>query len=214
MALINCPECNHEVSDTATICPNCGFALRKDINIQKRTSFFEAHKKAIIGVIVIVAIIITGVVYNQTYTPSSPFDKLRSGMTRAEVNSTLGEPSRKSENYDADNYDNEYFMGLNGDLSVWYTSSEGEISHAFWDYYTSSLYFPDSTKGLENYEKQINKIIKYYTKLYGEPQIDTYSQVADIEYTWIDTYGSEISLRLEKDSPLTDVDSISLYYDP
>ena|GEM_PF-2815177 len=29
MALINCPECNKEVSDKATSCPNCGVAIRK-----------------------------------------------------------------------------------------------------------------------------------------------------------------------------------------
>lgn len=27
MALINCPECNHQVSDAASACPNCGFGL-------------------------------------------------------------------------------------------------------------------------------------------------------------------------------------------
>lgn len=29
MALINCPECNKEVSGTALKCPSCGFQLRK-----------------------------------------------------------------------------------------------------------------------------------------------------------------------------------------
>ncbi len=29
MALINCPECNNQVSDTALICPHCGYQLRK-----------------------------------------------------------------------------------------------------------------------------------------------------------------------------------------
>ncbi len=29
MALVNCPECNHEVSDTAMTCPHCGYDLRK-----------------------------------------------------------------------------------------------------------------------------------------------------------------------------------------
>lgn len=32
MALINCPECNHEISDTAKSCPNCGYTIRKVIN--------------------------------------------------------------------------------------------------------------------------------------------------------------------------------------
>ena len=27
MALIKCPECNHEISDKAKMCPNCGYEL-------------------------------------------------------------------------------------------------------------------------------------------------------------------------------------------
>ena len=27
MALVKCPECNHDVSDTAATCPNCGYDL-------------------------------------------------------------------------------------------------------------------------------------------------------------------------------------------
>lgn len=29
MALIECPECGKDVSDTAKVCPNCGFSLKK-----------------------------------------------------------------------------------------------------------------------------------------------------------------------------------------
>jgi hypothetical protein len=29
MALISCPECGHDVSDSAVTCPNCGFRLKK-----------------------------------------------------------------------------------------------------------------------------------------------------------------------------------------
>lgn len=36
MALINCPECNREVSDKAEICPNCGFAVAKHIERQNK----------------------------------------------------------------------------------------------------------------------------------------------------------------------------------
>lgn len=37
MALIKCPECNHDVSDTAALCPNCGFDIAKCIS-EKRFS--------------------------------------------------------------------------------------------------------------------------------------------------------------------------------
>lgn len=29
MALINCPECNKEISTEATACPNCGYNIKK-----------------------------------------------------------------------------------------------------------------------------------------------------------------------------------------
>lgn len=30
MALINCPECNKEISDKAVSCPNCGYPMKTD----------------------------------------------------------------------------------------------------------------------------------------------------------------------------------------
>lgn len=30
MALIRCPECNHEISDTAKFCPNCGYVMKQE----------------------------------------------------------------------------------------------------------------------------------------------------------------------------------------
>lgn len=49
MALINCPECNREVSDKAEICPNCGFAVAKHIERQNKIIKIqeEAEKKHI-----------------------------------------------------------------------------------------------------------------------------------------------------------------------
>lgn len=34
MALIRCPECNHEISDTAKFCPNCGYVMKQEEPIQ------------------------------------------------------------------------------------------------------------------------------------------------------------------------------------
>lgn len=38
MALINCPECNKEISDKANSCPNCGFPISEYIKDQKDDS--------------------------------------------------------------------------------------------------------------------------------------------------------------------------------
>ena len=45
MALINCPECSTEVSDTAMKCPKCGVQLRKT----KRGIFGKLVKWSFIG---------------------------------------------------------------------------------------------------------------------------------------------------------------------
>lgn len=39
MALIRCPECNHEISETAESCPNCGYKLAEKREEQKETPF-------------------------------------------------------------------------------------------------------------------------------------------------------------------------------
>ena len=44
MAMINCPECKAEVSDSALKCPSCGFQLRKS----KRSIFGKIIKWAFI----------------------------------------------------------------------------------------------------------------------------------------------------------------------
>lgn len=38
MALINCPECGHQVSDKAAVCPNCGVAIAGNPDIINHTS--------------------------------------------------------------------------------------------------------------------------------------------------------------------------------
>ncbi|MBQ6995592.1 MAG: zinc-ribbon domain-containing protein [Lachnospiraceae bacterium] len=34
MALVKCPECSHEISDTAKHCPNCGYRKKKYIDMK------------------------------------------------------------------------------------------------------------------------------------------------------------------------------------
>lgn len=62
MALIKCPECGKELSDTVKFCPNCGYKLkginRKFSQISKSTKkrFFVAAV-CFVGVIVLIAIL-------------------------------------------------------------------------------------------------------------------------------------------------------------
>lgn len=41
MALIDCPGCNHNISDIAVLCPKCGFVLQSDPEQSKYKEFFS-----------------------------------------------------------------------------------------------------------------------------------------------------------------------------
>lgn len=58
MALINCPECNKEISDKAISCPNCGYPLNQkptdescEYNVIITKLFDNCNKIALIGAI-------------------------------------------------------------------------------------------------------------------------------------------------------------------
>ena len=59
MALIKCPECGKEVSDTVKECPNCGFKLKKD--------FIQLHKKLICIIALILILGAGGIIYISSY---------------------------------------------------------------------------------------------------------------------------------------------------
>jgi len=57
MALINCPECNREVSDTAMTCPNCGYSLKETTKDVVKKTMKNSRKKIIATVIVLIVLI-------------------------------------------------------------------------------------------------------------------------------------------------------------
>lgn len=57
MALINCPECNKEISDTVKTCPHCGYKLPKTKKIQSPNG---KRKRVVIIIGVFLALIVIG----------------------------------------------------------------------------------------------------------------------------------------------------------
>lgn len=68
MALINCPECSHQVSELAPSCPNCGAPIAKILNPEKEnpdgektTTIQETSKKLKVQIIISLAAVILGI---------------------------------------------------------------------------------------------------------------------------------------------------------
>jgi len=55
MALINCPECNIQVSDKADKCPNCAYPLKREVSVDSEGCFLQTMN---LGCIIIVGSII------------------------------------------------------------------------------------------------------------------------------------------------------------
>ena len=58
MAIINCPECGKEVSDTATCCVHCGYNLKKNSGLQKKKKYLIICGLAALAVAAILIFIV------------------------------------------------------------------------------------------------------------------------------------------------------------
>jgi len=85
MALINCPECQKEVSDQAVNCPNCGFQIQKHLIQQRQKiqieqshqdSLLQMPKKPIIQKGTAIVLIVLGFILYLIFWPSSNTSKL------------------------------------------------------------------------------------------------------------------------------------------
>lgn len=74
MALIKCPECGHEISDSAPSCPHCGFVMTKLNDSKVSIEMAEAKRLKrsklgtrllVIGVLIFFAVCIYAGVYYQ-----------------------------------------------------------------------------------------------------------------------------------------------------
>lgn len=72
MALVNCPECNKEISDTCKECPNCGYKFKKIDVKNKANNILNFKISAKAGILIIIAIFaICGIVAFNNYSAKS-----------------------------------------------------------------------------------------------------------------------------------------------
>ena len=58
MSLVSCPECNKEISNSATLCPYCGYPIKRSKSIKRLQSSLEKNKSRFItlGIIALVVV--------------------------------------------------------------------------------------------------------------------------------------------------------------
>lgn len=72
MSLINCPECSHEVSDSAMSCPNCGFELKKQHQSKKPKKKSGGCLPWVVVTLVILALITLYSIFRDDTSEESP----------------------------------------------------------------------------------------------------------------------------------------------
>jgi hypothetical protein len=217
MALIQCPECGKDVSDTCKTCIHCGFTLTppkvaapvpEDPVISKKNGFknnvFSFIKKHKIPAIITIAVLVIAVIslvlfFTITNHGNDPFANLYYGQTQEDVHERLGTPDTfSSNNYDfwtTDEYYDVKFLGNVGTLEVWYDGGN-HVDHAYFncDYLTDSGDHNNnpSDEDRDTMHKYADRIITYYTRKYGAPV------AGDCDYEWYpqDTNGIGLDLDL------------------
>lgn len=140
MALINCPECGKEVSETAVMCPNCGFAVKehffaiKTTEIQKQQNIVrqERHErtiktlKIIIPALILLIGVSSGIIVN---------NYILSKRTVFETKEDMIAYLTKCSNW---KYDNDY----SDECLIFHDSGFAEILNDSWSRGKIGLYHP------------------------------------------------------------------------
>lgn len=218
MAIIKCPECGKEISDTCSNCIHCGFSLQTTPSpvvtsekTKKQINFSEIiskYKIALIIVLAIVLLIIVVVSLASANANRDPFEKLYNDQTRESVQTALGTPDSSKDkdtneeySWNIDEYYNVTFLGKTGNLEIWY-DDDNFVSHAWftYDYPTNPnnpVAEPSSKERDEAREYEL-EIIAFYTEKYGAPENGYY------DYEWYLDDGSKIGLTFDLDPDVLD----------
>lgn len=181
MALVKCPECGKEISDTAGKCPKCGYKMKQTkINTKK--------------VIIIISFVIALVLVYLFFTKDNdPFKGLKNHPSSDEVSTILGQYDDEHEYegtiYNAkiiETYYNQKFCGYNGQIEIYYGSSDKDYAREIvWRYY-----FKDGYE-YEDIEKCVKKISNHLTKKYGKPLEGSYSALN----VWEDSQKNKYAIK-------------------
>lgn len=190
MALINCQECNREISDTVRACPHCGYSLVQDdmenketqkveltsVNIQFKNiqENKEKIKKILAGVVVLIIIIFSVII----------------GMKIWNEKQYIANVYELKENIQLAAVTAEDVVDLTG--QVWIDSIYRDYNVETAKYTIKKKHYSSGVKYYfdEEYEEDFNEAL---TKLFEDPSIQ--EKINSINYS--SQYINEISLKLQ-----------------
>lgn len=76
MALINCPECNKEISDQGDKCPNCGYPIKRKAH--NKSNIKKMYMILPILLIIVICIIVSSIYYFKTLQPRNTYTEAMS----------------------------------------------------------------------------------------------------------------------------------------
>jgi hypothetical protein len=169
MALIKCPECGQEISDTVKNCPHCGYKIKE----------LDKRKILTLGIAILFVVVIIFMV--KKLSGGVPKElSLTLEMTKDDVHKKIGnnfETDKDDMDRDIEIYDLKW-CGYNGKLSVTYTSDSDTILSWIWEIDTSNM-------NNEDIEDAMNKVKEKITTKYGKPEE---SNVSRLQYEWVTTH--------------------------
>lgn len=201
MALHRCPECNKQISDSATVCPECGYPVAKLEKKDKVVDLFKNHKKSVLIIGGIMALIIFLAGFSIQSGKDGHFRNSQWGMTVEQVQAK--EEKAGSEDIRFDEEDSELSCKDN-DLSF-YQGRDAVIIYSFDAYgqLDSALYYLWDNKDID-INILYNNVVAEYENKYGSDYIETPGYY---ETVWL-TEKSTISVRIVTGN------TVAIYYDP
>lgn len=130
MALINCPECQNEVSEHAKLCPHCGYHI-------KQKKLISSKKTKIVFYIVVIAVIITTSLFLFSIYNISPDEEIAITNVK-DLKSMLKDPDSLKLYEDV--------------LIIWYTDLEGDYNFYTYINYGAKNSYGAMIKSIAMYE--------------------------------------------------------------
>lgn len=206
MALIKCPECGKDVSDTCACCIHCGYSLYSPVasfpsaapevhserqNKHNVVSWVRNHKKLAIAAVSIAVLLLVIILIVTLSAAKDPFEKMYVGQPRESVHRALGEQDTRGRSSDSDVYTSDIyydvkFLGKTCDLVVTYDDTVTNVVSA-------CLSTTDYTNDADSWDFFYD-ILEFYTKKYGNPEYIKKIHSYEASYVWHLESGDSIQL--------------------